>query len=155
VGLREDWEENNEGCCRVRSLSGGAGDREKEMGGFCAEGRSRLPLLEVDVGVGVALAGFFGRGREQYGGFSPVCFPPKPREGESFGFLLCREREELGGEGRGNHRWRGGGFNREQRTPVWLLVLGAKNPNGRVAARNEGDAVSGVCLPGLRGSVVG
>ena len=29
------------------------------MGGFCAEGRSRLPLLEVDVGVGVALAGFF------------------------------------------------------------------------------------------------
>jgi hypothetical protein len=27
------------------------------MGGFCAEGRSWLPLLEVDVGV--ALAGFF------------------------------------------------------------------------------------------------
>jgi hypothetical protein len=42
-------------------------------------------------------------------------------------------------------------FNREQETPVWLLVLGAKNPNGRVAARNEGDAVSGVCWPGLRG----
>jgi hypothetical protein len=40
----------------------------------------------------------------------------------------------------------GGGFS---------LVLGAKNPNGRVAARNEGDAVSGVCWPGLRGSVVG
>jgi len=36
---------------------GGAGDREKEMEGFCAEGRSWLPLLEVDVGV--ALAGFF------------------------------------------------------------------------------------------------
>jgi len=34
---------------------------------------------------------------------------------------------------------------------VWLLVLGAKNPNGSVAARNEGDAVSGVCWPGLRG----
>jgi len=74
-------------------LLGGAGDREKEMGGFCAEGRSRLPLLEVDVGVGVALASFFfGRGREQCGGFSPVCLLPKPREGESFGFLLCRER---------------------------------------------------------------
>ena len=29
--------------------------------------------------------------------------------------------------------------------------MGAKNPNGRVAARNEGDAVSGVCWPGLRG----
>jgi hypothetical protein len=29
------------------------------MGGFCAEGRSRLPLLKVDVGVGVALTGFF------------------------------------------------------------------------------------------------
>jgi len=28
---------------------------------------------------------------------------------------------------------KGGGFNREQGTPVWLLVLGAKNPNGRVA----------------------
>jgi len=40
----------------------------------------------------------------------------------------------------------GGGFS---------LVLGAKNLNGRVAARNEGDAVSGVCWPGLRGSVVG
>ena len=45
----------------------------------------------------------------------------------------------------------GAGFNREQETPVWLLVLGAKNPNGRVAATNEGDAVSGVCWPGLRG----
>jgi len=30
------------------------------------------------------------------------------------------------------------GLNREQETPVWLLVLGAKNPNGRVAATNEG-----------------
>jgi hypothetical protein len=34
---------------------------------------------------------------------------------------------------------------------VWLLVLGAKNPNGRVVAINEEDAVSGVCWPGLRG----
>ena len=30
-----------------------------------------------------------------------------------------------------------GCFNREQGTPVWLPILGAKNPNGRVAARNE------------------
>ncbi|KAJ6897633.1 hypothetical protein NC652_024434 [Populus alba x Populus x berolinensis] len=45
----------------------------------------------------------------------------------------------------------GGCLNRKQETPVWLLVLGAKNPNGRVAARNEGDAVNGVCWPGLRG----
>jgi len=29
--------------------------------------------------------------------------------------------------------------------------LGAKNPNGRVVARNEADAMSGVCWPGLRG----
>jgi hypothetical protein len=42
-------EEYSEGCRCVqsrderrggRSLSGGAGDREKEMGNFCAEGRS-------------------------------------------------------------------------------------------------------------------
>jgi hypothetical protein len=53
-------------------------------------------------------------------------------------------------EGRRNRRENlgkgGSGFNREQGTPVWLLVLGAKNPNGRVTARNEGDAVSGVSL---------
>ena len=34
-------------------------------------------------------------------------------------------------------RRRTGCFNREQGTPVWLPVLGAKNPNDRVAARNE------------------
>ena len=34
---------------------------------------------------------------------------------------------------------------------MWLLVLGAKNPNGRVAARNEGDAVSEGLLAGAEG----
>jgi len=60
VGLREDWEENNGGCCRVRSEMRGA------AAGLCwveletvRRKWEALPLLEVDVGVGVALASFF------------------------------------------------------------------------------------------------
>jgi len=49
---------------------GVAGDREKEMGGFCAEGRFWLQLLEVDVGV--ALVGFWSWRQTREGkGFWP------------------------------------------------------------------------------------
>jgi hypothetical protein len=91
-------EEYNGGCRCIQSRderSGGrsllvaAGDREKEMGGFYAEGRFWLQLLEVDVGV--ALAGFWSwrQTREREGVLAIVIKPGTgvdPAKGPGPGF---------------------------------------------------------------------